>query len=214
MADSSIVHLTRSEINKLDRIKRLNIINASTGIKPANLLGTISPAGTANLAIFSSVIHLGSNPPLLGFISRPPGEVERHTYENIKHNQVYTINHVNANLTQEAHFTSAKFPRETSEFAACNFTEEYVTGFEAPFVKESPIKIGLRFKQDIPIELNGTVMIIGEIEHLVMPSHILGDEGHLDLSAAVGISGLNTYYSLSKLGSYPYARVEDAERLS
>ena len=54
------MHLTDADIQKLDRIQRLNIINSVTGIKPANLIGTISNADEPNLAIFSSVVHLGS----------------------------------------------------------------------------------------------------------------------------------------------------------
>ncbi len=45
-----------------------------TGIKPANLIGTISKNQVSSLAIFSSVVHLGSNPALLGFVLRYPKE--------------------------------------------------------------------------------------------------------------------------------------------
>ena len=44
---------TKKDIEQLDRISRLKIINAVTGIKPANLIGTISNAKVTNLAIFS-----------------------------------------------------------------------------------------------------------------------------------------------------------------
>ena len=63
------MHLTREDIQNTERIKRFNIINSITGIKPANLIGTISADGKTNLAIFSSDIHLGSNPALIGFIA-------------------------------------------------------------------------------------------------------------------------------------------------
>ena len=58
-------------IQDMDRVKRLNLINSITGISPANLVGTISNDLTENLSIFSSVVHIGSNPPLMGFILRP-----------------------------------------------------------------------------------------------------------------------------------------------
>ena len=86
--------LSRQDIQDLERRKRLNIINSVTGIKPANLIGTVSDSGQENLAIFSSVVHLGSDPAVLGFITRPTGEVHRHTYENLKENGFYTINQV------------------------------------------------------------------------------------------------------------------------
>ncbi|MBS9463034.1 flavin reductase [Flagellimonas sp. 389] len=201
---------TKEDIQQLDKVTCLKIINSVTGIKPANLLGTIDNKGRTNLAIFSSIIHLGSNPALLGFIVRPAGEVPRHTYENIKENGVYTINHIHPKFTENAHYTSAKFDDSISEFERCSFTEEFITDFKAPFVKESTFKMGMNFKDAIPIPLNGTIMVIGEIEHLVYPDDaMVADDIDLEVSNSVGISGLNSYYALKKIGKYPYARVNE-----
>ncbi|GAA3515693.1 flavin reductase [Aquimarina addita] len=202
---------TKAEIEEMDSVKRLKIINAVSGIKPANLIGTISGQGETNLAIFSSVFHLGSSPALVGFIMRPVGEVPRHTYENIMQNGEYTINHIHQSFTKNAHYTSAKLDRKISEFEKCNLIEEYITGFKAPFVKESKLKIGMRFVQAIDIPLNGTILMIGEIRHLILPDGCMDDHLDIDLSSmdTVGISGLNTYYSLKKILEFPYARAEE-----
>ncbi len=205
------MHLTKTDIQNTPRIQRLNIINAITGIKPANLIGTISDKGETNLAIFSSVVHLGSNPALIGCISRPTGEIERHTYENILANGVYTINHVHRDFVKNAHYTSAKFERHQSEFAHCQLTPEYLDNFKAPFVKESKLKMGLNYRQSIPIELNGTVLIIGEIEHLIIDDQAIEGNDHINLSniQTVGIGGLDTYYALNKIQQFPYARINE-----
>lgn len=205
------MHLTREQIEDTPRIKRLNLINSVTGIKPANLVGTISDDGFPNVAIFSSVVHLGSHPALLGFIFRPQHEVPRDTYLNIKANGFYTINHVNVKHVAQAHATSAKFKKEESEFKICSFTEEYLFDFKAPFVKESPLKIGLEFKEEIPIKSNNTILMIGSIEHLVFPEEAMDQEGHLDLDflETAGISGLNSYYDLKKINQFPYARPDE-----
>ena len=204
------MNFTEADIEKLDRIFRLNLINSVTGIKPANLIGTISNAGEKNLAIFSSVIHLGSNPPLIGFIFRPTDEIPRHTYENIRENCFYTINHVHREFVEQAHYTSAKFDRAASEFRACRLTEEYAGGFPTPFVKESRLKLGMQLKQELPIALNKTILMIGSVKLAIVPDEIIGDEGHLNLEKAddVGISGLNSYYALKKIADFPYARAE------
>lgn len=60
----------REDIDNLEKIFKINLINSCSGFKSANLLGTISDEGVSNVAVFSSVIHLGSNPPTLGFILR------------------------------------------------------------------------------------------------------------------------------------------------
>lgn len=200
--------LTKSDIQNMERKRRLNIINSVSGIKPANLIGTKAKDGQTNVAIFSSVLHLGSNPALLGFITRPTGEVPRHTYENLKETGFYTINHVPTKIVNKAHYTSAKVDREISEFERCGLTEEYINGFQAPFVKECSLKIGMRFVEELLIKVNGTIMIIGEIEELIIPDEAVDDKGYIDLSLynTAGISGLNTYYSLAPVASFPYAR--------
>lgn len=205
------MHYTKKDIAEMDRIRRIKYMNSVSGIKPANLIGTISENGQTNLAIFSSVLHLGSDPALLGFITRPTGEVERHTYENLLKNSQYTINHIPSGYTENAHYTSAKLNRDQSEFEICGFTPEYISDFKAPFVKESNLKIGMAFKEAIDIQLNGTILVIGEIEHIIMPDVAIDEEEddvNLENISGVGISGLNTYYNLKKIARYPYARAD------
>lgn len=205
-------HFSKRDIEGLDRIPRINLINSITGIKPANLIGTQNDVGQTNLAIFSSVVHLGSSPAIIGCVSRPTQVgVERHTFSNIEKLGYYTINHVPSSHIENAHYTSAKFDKETSEFDACKFTLERYEGFKAPFVLESPIKLGMRFLEFVPIQVNGTVLIIGEIQHLFIKREVLSDDMHVDLEAGkvAGISGLNTYYSMKKLNTFPYARVSE-----
>jgi flavin reductase (DIM6/NTAB) family NADH-FMN oxidoreductase RutF len=187
------------------------MINAITGIKPANLIGSQNAQGQYNLAVFSSVVHLGSNPALIGFVLRPYDKVPRHTWQNIKATGHYTINHVPATHTEAAHYTSAKFPQEVSEFERCGFFPEIIPGIEAPFVAESQLKMALSFETAIEIPLNGTTLVIGKIIHLSIPDEFIDPAGELDLQRAqsTGISGLNSYYSLEKIGQYPYVRLND-----
>lgn len=204
------MNYTKKDIEELDKVTRLKLINSATGIKPANLIGTISNEGQPNLAVFSSVVHLGSSPALLGFVSRPRTAEVGHTYRNIQANEYYTINHIHPAFIKNAHYTSAKFDADISEFERCNLTEEYNVGFKAPFVKESTFKIGMKFRKAIDIKLNGTVLIIGEIEYLSIPDCALVDND-IDLEAtnSVGISGLNSYYTLNKVEKLPYVRVNE-----
>jgi len=201
----------KQEIASMERVKRLKIINSISGIKPGNLMGTISEDGNPNVAVFSSVIHLGSDPALLGFISRPTREVPRHTYENIMANGSYTINHIPKSHIKNAHYTSAKFDRTISEFTACNLTEEYQTGVKAPFVQESNLKIGMQFLEAIPIPRNNTVLMIGEVVFLDILDTAMTADDDVDLAAinGIGISGLNTYYGLEKLERFPYVRLHE-----
>ena len=109
------MHFTRKDINDLEKIKKINLINSCSGYKSANLIGSVSKEGITNVAVFSSITHLGSNPPTLGFILRPT-TVPRDTYKNIKESGVFTINHIHEDIIKEAHHTSAKYKEEISEF--------------------------------------------------------------------------------------------------
>ena len=200
----------RQDIENLDHVQRLKMINSVTGVKPANLIGTINKHGVTNLAVFSSVVHLGSSPALLGFVTKPGTEDVGHTIQNIKEMGAYTINHIHPEFSKQAHYTSAKFERKVSEFDACGLQEEYVKDFKAPFVKESNFKMGMRFKEAIPIPLNGTVLVVGEIDYLQFPDEAIS-EGNIDLEKAnsMGISGLDSYYELKKTAQYPYVLVNE-----
>ncbi|MBC6613307.1 flavin reductase [Hymenobacter sp. BT507] len=200
-------HITAADIESYEKIYRLNLINAITGYKPANLIGTASPMGHTNLAIFSSVVHLGSNPPLLGMVTRPTS-VPRHTYSNIQETSCYTINHVPAAYVAQAHYTSANFLAEESEFDACGFTPVYRDDFPAPYVQESQISIGLRLQEEIEIKANGTRLLVGAVEHIYLPDAVLQPDGSLHLAAAadICISGLDGYHSVTPLAAFAYAR--------
>lgn len=208
--------IKHTDLADLDRIYRLNIINSISGIKPANLIGTVSAEGVSNLAIFSSVVHLGSDPALLGMIVRPAGKLPRNTYENIVSTRHYTINHITPAMAERAHYTSAKFPPGVSEFEQCGFDEEYVDDFPSPFVRESVVKIGMRFEEEIPIARNNTTLIMGSVQLLIALDEADSGEGQIDLQLtdAVGISGLNSYYRVEKIGQFPYARPNELPDLS
>lgn len=190
-------------IKNADRIWRLNFINSVTGIKPANLIGSKSKNGKENLAIFSSVVHLGSNPALLGFVIRPQHKKKSHTFLNIQETQYFTINSITESFYKKAHLTSSKILE--SEFDVFNIDKEYIEDFHAPFVKKSPLKIGMRIENLVNLP-NGCKLIIGSIELISIIDSYLDSAGKIDLdqSDIVGISGLNSYYSLSFLDYLPY----------
>jgi len=200
-------HLTAADIDGFEKVFRLNLVNGLPGFKPANLVGTVAPDGATNLAVFSSATHLGSAPPLLGLVTRPT-TVPRHTYHNLKTSGYYTLNHVPVALAAAAHYTSADFPDTVSEFEACGFTAAYRDGFPAPYVAESPLSIGLRLLEEHHIS-NGTVLLVGAVEHVYLREEGLRDDGTLDLAAlgAACISGLDGYHAVAPPVRFGYARV-------
>ena len=71
----------------------------------------------------------------------------------------------------------------------------------------------LCFKESLDIKNNGTIMVIGEVEQLIIPENaIVNNDIDLELTNSVGISGLNSYYTLKKIETHPYARVEQVPK--
>ena len=103
------MYFDKKDISNLEKYNRINLINSITGIKPALLVGTKSIENGTNLAIFSSIVHISSNPPLLGFFLRTNKKIRRDTFENIIQNNEYTFNHINLSFIKRAHNTSIKF---------------------------------------------------------------------------------------------------------
>lgn len=199
--------ILKEKIGSFEKSYRTNLINALPGFKSANLIGTISSAGKTNLAIFSSVIHVGANPPLMGFLMRPVS-VERHTYTNIKETNYFTINHINKEIFKQAHQTSARYEKDISEFNACGLTPEYTETIKAPYVQESKIKIGLKFLEEQEIKSNGTIFIVGEILEVILPDDIVLMDGFVDIekTGTIAISGLDSYHETKKLSRLSYAK--------
>jgi flavin reductase (DIM6/NTAB) family NADH-FMN oxidoreductase RutF len=199
--------LSNAQIMDMEQRKRAQLINSISGFRSVALIGTIDTQGQTNLAIFSSIVHLGSNPPLLGFIMRPDS-VERHTLSNIMETGCYTINHIHQNMYEQAHQTSARYPKNVSEFDAAQLTPQFKDGFMAPFVKESHIQIGMEFKERIEISINQTSMIIGEIKFVHYPANCLLEDGFIDIEKAGTITsaGLDSYHTTQLLQRLQYAK--------
>ena len=192
-------YFNSADLNNLEKRYRAHLINSCTGYKSANLIATRSDDGVENVAVFSSVTHLGSNPPLLSFILRPT-TVPRNTYDNLKNTGYFTVNHIHAEIISEAHHTSAKYDGTISEFNQTQLKSEYKNEFYAPFVQKAPVQIGCKYIRDYYIEENKCLLIIGAIEQLHCEAQLLHDDGFIQLDRAqtVAVNGLDGY-ALPKL---------------
>ena len=199
---------TPAEWQSWERFYRANFINSLTGFKSASLIGTINAQGVPNLGMFSSMVHIGSDPALIGYINRPVAAAP-HTLANIKSNGFYTVNHIHPSFVDKAHQTSAKYPDEVNEFAEVGLIEEYLEGINVPFVKESAIKYLLSLKDVVPITLNDTFLVIGQLEQVLIDLSLQPTpDGFLELDQIGSIcsNGLDAYYKTTLIDRYAYAK--------
>jgi len=200
-------HISKDSISQLEKVKRLNLINSCTGYKSANLIATKSVEGITNLAIFSSVTHLGSNPAMIGFILRPT-TVPKGTYKNIKETGFFTVNHVTERMIADAHHTSANYDADISEFSKTELREEYKPTITTPFVQESPVQIHCKYLNEYHIKENDTIHIIATIENLFFNENLQHEDGWLQLDKAkvVSINGQDGYCLPKLIHRFEYAK--------
>ena len=200
-------HYSKKDINEMNRIYRLNLINSCTGYKSANLIGTTSTNKIYNVAVFSSITHLGSDPALLTFIVRPT-TVPRDTYKNIIDTKEFTVNHINVDDIEDAHHTSARYPEMISEFDMTKLEKEFKDGYSAPFVKSSKIKLGCKFLNQYEIKENNTLLMVAEINDIFFEENIIQKDGWLNLDTAktVTVNGLDGYALPKLVDRFKYAK--------
>lgn len=201
-------YFSQNDILAMDVLYRRTFMNTLSGFKPAFLIGTTNGQGTHNLGTFNSIVHIGANPPHIGFIMRPL-TVPRHTYSNIANTGHYTLNLITAGFVDKAHQCSAKYAQDESEFEATGLRPCFSESFPAPYVKEAPVKIGLRFAEKHHIASNDVWLIVGEVlEVIIEQDDIIQADGFLALHEAGGVSalGLDAYYEPKPLQRYAYAR--------
>ena len=194
----------------MDIPARVQFATSLPGAKPISLIGTANHSGQTNLAPFSSVVHLGSSPCLLGMVSRPDGAM-RHTLANLVETRAWTINHLHPDILAAAHQCSARYPKEVSEFDATGLTAHYEPGFLAPFVKECRIRIGLELEDIISIPANGTQLIVGRVVIVQVAKEHLLDNGGIDLTSldCLASTALGTYFRLQHYASLADAKLEN-----
>lgn len=208
------MHINPEQIQQMEQRYRARLINSLGGFKSVVLIGTQNVQAQTNLAIFSSLFHIGANPALCGLIVRPDS-AERHTLGNILDTGFYTVNHVHEGIYLAAHQTSARYPMDQSEFSATGLKEEWLDGFFAPFVTQSVVKFSLQLEQKVDLTINGTTLLIGKILDVYVPQSSLGDDGFIDLETAgtLTLSGLDSYHRTQKLARLAYAKPDTAPRV-
>lgn len=201
--------ITADDIGRMDKLRRVQFATALPGAKPISLIGTTDGSGQTNLAPFSSILHLGSDPCLLGMVSRPD-LVERHTLANLLEMKVWTINHLHPEILNAAHQCSARYPKHQSEFEATGLTPHFETGFAAPFVAESRFRIGLQLEETIHIKANATQLIVGRVVMVQLADEHLLDHGGIDLAGVecLASTSLDSYFTLRPLARLAHAKAD------
>ena len=140
----------------------------------------------------------------------------RDTYKNIKELGVFTINHIWEDIIEDAHHTSAKYPEAISEFDMTNLESEFKGKFKAPFVKNAPVQMSMKFIEEIYVPSNDVMLVVAQIQELYVNDELLQEDGLINLSKGniATINGLDTYAIPKFKKQLTYQRPKDINKMS
>lgn len=201
----------KTDIQQMEQRYRATFMNSISGFKNCVLAGTLNADGSGNLALFNTCIHVGADPACIGILFRPREKSD--TYTNIKRSGYFSINHVHKDFYRQAHQSSARYGPGESEFDATGLSMDFLPGFgQAPLVRESRIRLVLRFAEEHTIALNDTLFMVGTVEAADVHALLLNEDGYIDAAAAesVCVNGLDAYHLPGRLSRMTYARPHEA----
>ena len=169
----------------LDRLK--DSVTAENTITP--FTAKVHPSK----GLWTCIPHIANDHPV--FDGLQDSGFLRNTYENIMETGYFTINHIHKKILKDAHHTSAKYDKNISEFNVTNLKTDYKDNFYAPFVKNCPVQLAMKYVEEYDIKANNTKLVIGEIQGLYIKENLLEEDGFINLSkgAIAAINGLDGY---------------------
>jgi flavin reductase (DIM6/NTAB) family NADH-FMN oxidoreductase RutF len=183
---------SRSDLLGLDRRYRRDLINRVSGSRTVWLLTSRSLDGTANIGLFSQVVHIGANPPLMGVLFRPKTDWH-HSLDNIEETKLYGLHAVHTDRWQNAHATSFAFKASQSEFDECGWSEEKMPESDLPIIKDSLARIVLEPKEIVHIRSNQCRMVVGHILSIQIREDQLDSDQLPRPADWLNVSGLDLY---------------------
>lgn len=170
--------LTLEELNRQSKNFQINFVQTLLPVSAVGLISSVNDQGIPNLAIFNKSLIMGSAPPLMGILFRPLDR-KRDTYSNIKTSGRAGWNAFCLDEAIQAHATSEHLPPEVSEFDTSEFEPIWEPDGRLPWVKGSPIRIELHYREEHFIETNQTRMLIFEMKAFYIDETLISEGGAL-----------------------------------
>ena len=168
--------------------------------RPIGWIGSISAAGTPNLAPYSFFNAVSGLPPT--FVFAPGRGGRKDTLANVREVGEFTINIVTAEVVEAMNATSASFPADVDEFEAAGLTAVASTSVRPAMVGECKANIECVVTQiiDVGHPEAGNALVIGEAVEFHIADEVL-DGTRIDQAAlrAVGRHAGNQYSNATDL---------------
>ncbi|WP_028300980.1 flavin reductase family protein [Oceanospirillum beijerinckii] len=182
----------------LSPIEAINLLGSTVYPRPIAWVSTVSEEGTYNLAPFSYFNVASVNPAIVSFsvLLNGKGE-EKDTLINLKANEHFVVNMVDARLAEQMNQTSEDLPADVDEFALAGLTPVAVESGPSPAVKESLAWLECRLHSvqrlgDGPLAGN---LVLGEVVSVHIDDQIWQN----------GRVNMNEWDLIAKLGGLRYS---------
>ena len=119
--------------------QRYRLLTSVVVPRPIGWLSTRSSAGADNLAPFSYVAALASDPMTVGVSIGHRGDEPKDSLVNIRETGVFCTNMVTARHIEPMNRTSGDYPAGVSEFQAVGIPRAEAVEIEAPYVADCPV---------------------------------------------------------------------------
>lgn len=158
--------------------------------RPIALVTTVDTEGRINAAPFSFFNCLSADPPILALgVENNPDMSFKHTGENIRMTEVFTVNIVSFAIAQAMHACAARHPRGVNELEQAGLTAMPGVKVASPWIKEAPAAFECR--RHLSLELGKSRQIIlGEILFAHYQDGLVDDRLHVDPAGIDAIARL------------------------
>lgn len=169
---------------------------------PAVLVSCGTDRSSSNLITVAWTGTICTNPPMLSISIRP----ERHSYELIRRDMQFTVNLTTAAMAQATDWCGVRSGRDYDKWTKTGLTPVPGVNNRCFYVKESPLVIECRVKQEI--DLGSHHMFIADVLSILADEQFIApDTGAFDMAAAGLMAYVHGgYYSLGeKLGHFGFS---------
>ena len=163
----------RFSVSDLEGVDGYKLTTGLIVPRPIGWVGTISPDGVPNLAPYSFFNAVSGLPPT--FVFSPGRGQRKDTLDNVREVGEFTLNIVTIEVAEAMNASSATFPPDVDEFAACGLTAVPSASIRPPMVGECKANIECVVTQivDIGHAEIGNALVIGEAVEFHVADHLL-----------------------------------------
>lgn len=142
-----------------------------------------------------------SDPPMVSISVRP----SRYSYDIIKDTGEFVLNLTTEKLVFAADYCGVASGRDVDKFQKMKLTPVSVPGVSVPGIEESPVNIGCRVRQVLP--LGSHDLFLAEVTGVQVDQQYLNAKGKFELEkASPVVYSHGAYYNLERqLGTFGYS---------